>query len=277
MIQDRSETKNEIIIIERDLDNFPCPTEEEIKSYLDSFDYYNKIRVLSELMLITGCRIGEAVKAKVQDFSKDYTLWKYRVQKPLITIKYDEEKNTVFTVVDYKTRSVQIPPWFAQKLNDYFEINKYSIDAGFLFFSRNHSAPHISTAQVRDTLRKKRQQLGILRQWKHVVKICEKSDKEQYHRQNWYALSCHGFRRFYVSVMFNKLVDHGVDNALVMIGKMLGHSRPMHTTSIYLSPRAAMNKCPKVYDPDFISKKEAYQEKVLEKTINRKKRSRIFN
>lgn len=242
-----------IIIVERDLDSFPCPYPEELRKLLDSFDYYDKYRVLFELATLTGARVGEITKAKMQEFDKQFTIWKYRIQKPLITIRYDEMTDEVTVVKDYKVRSVQLPPWFSEKLRNYFDLNRHCMDAGYLFYNRHHDRPHITVGQVSNMMSKKRQRLGLTRFWKVVAKQT-KHKKPQYKKQVWYAISPHGFRRFYVSEMFQMLVKHGVQNALVMVGKLLGHSRPMHTTSLYLSPRVALADVPKVYDPDFLEK-----------------------
>lgn len=253
--------QNNVIIVERDLDNYPCPTTEELKTLFESMDWFDKYRVLYELMTLTGPRVSEAVKARVQDFSEDFTLWKYRINKPLVTIKYDQKKNETWTVADYKVRTVQLPDWFAKKLKDYFEINKYSIDAGYLFYNRKHHGPYISPGQARSFLKRKCRKLGLTREWKTVIKMSD-SDLPQHNKQIWQAVSLHGFRRFYVSEMFERLVEHGVENALTMIGKLLGHSRPMRTTSVYLSPRAATKHIPKTYDPDFMQKKPKQTKKL---------------
>lgn len=43
-------SRDNIIIVERDLDNFPCPTEDELSKLFDSFDYFDKYRMVLELM-----------------------------------------------------------------------------------------------------------------------------------------------------------------------------------------------------------------------------------
>lgn len=250
-----------IYIVERDLDSFPCPTEEELKTLITSFDYYDKYRVLIELMVLTGARVGEIVKAKYTEFTEDFSIWKYKIQKPIITIKYNTTTNETLTVVDYKVRTVQLPDWFAEKMKNYFEINKLSISAGFLFYSRNHKLPYISTAQVRAMFVKKRKSLNLNRLWKIVVKNSTHI-REQYNQQNWYALSPHGLRRYYVSEMFIKLMKHGVQNALTMIGKLLGHTKPLHTTNIYLSPRVVKDILPTTYDPELFSNIKKYEPKI---------------
>ena len=238
----------ETTIIERDLDNFPCPTEEELKKFLNDFHYLNKSRIAFELMILTGARVGEVVKANIDQFGEDLSYWKYRIQKPLITIVYDKKKDKVNIIKDYKVRTVQLPQFFQEKLKTYIERNKYSMDLGYLFYTRLHKTPHILPSQLRTVLVKKRRKLNLKRIWKIVVK--ENGDIQQ-----WYTLSCHSLRRWYVSEMFNKLVKHGVQNALTMIGKMLGHSLPLKTTSLYLSPRAVSKFIPKTYDPEFLQEK----------------------
>lgn len=243
---------NNLVIIERDLNNFPCPTIEEMTRFLSDFDYFDKFRVLFELQTLSGARIGEIIKAKVQEFSDDFSIWKYRIQKPTITIKYSVIDGDYSTVLDYKVRQVQLPPWFASKLKQYFEINKYSIDAGYLFYNRNHCSPHISRAQCMNILVKKRRKLGLNRVWKEVLKQNKKTGKIT--RQKWFCIATHSFRRFYITEMYDKMVRYGVDNALVMVGKMLGHETPMKTTSLYLSPRIVSGRAPKIYDPEFLEK-----------------------
>jgi len=247
--------ENNFEIVERDLDSYPCPTPEELRCLLESFDYYDKYRVILELMALSGARTKEALKAKMQEFSTDYIFWKYRIAKPRRVVRFDKETNTAKIIKEYKVRTVELPVWFAEKLRNYTSINRYSIDAGYLFYCRHHDTPHISYGQLNNILSKRRRKLHLTRVWKVVLKH-SKHKREQYNTQKWYAVCLHGIRRFYVSEMFEACVIHGVQNALVMVGKMLGHERPMHTTSLYLSPRSATKFMPKVYDPDFMTKKD---------------------
>lgn len=216
------------MIIERDLDNYPCPTVEEMIKFIKSFEYLDKYRICFELMTVTGARVGEAVKARLREFDEDFTIWKYRIQKPKISL------TKKLTVIDYKVRTVKLPEWYSEKLRQYFEENKHAMDRGFLFYNRNHDKPHVTTGQLRNILVKKRRSLKLERVWKIVA-------REGANPIIYKALSSHSFRRFYVSSKFNEVAkDHGIDNALVIVGKLLGHSDPLKTTSLYLSPRFAL-------------------------------------
>lgn len=243
---------NEVIIMEKDLDNFPCPTSEELEILLNAFDMFNKYRVLFELMTLTGARIGEATRAKVQEFSEDFSTWKYRIQKPTMTIKYSERTGEHRTVIDVKVRTVQLPSWYAEKLRNYFELNRHSMNCGYIFPSRQHDKPFLTPQASRDMLARKRKSLGLQRIWKVVHKENKKTGKLT--KQIWYCIANHSFRRFYITELYSQFLNNGVDNALVLVGKIIGHSRPMKTTSLYLSPRVAHERIPKVYDPEFLEK-----------------------
>lgn len=233
-------TNNNLMIIERDLDNYPCPTVEELTKFIQSFEYLDKYRLCFELMTVTGARVGEIVRARLNEFDENFTIWKYRIQKPKITL------TSKHTLMDYKVRTVQLPEWFSKKLKQYFEEHKYAMDRGFLFYNKRHDKNHITTGHLRCILVKKRRTLKLERIWKIVT-------REGMPPIIYKALSCHSFRRFYVSSKFNEISkDHGIDNALVIVGKLLGHTDPLKTTSLYLSPRFALEGINTEFKADFL-------------------------
>jgi integrase len=222
------EQEHEIIVVEKDLDNFPCPTDKEFLILMDSYHRLDIYRIIILIMAFCGLRVSEACALNRHQFNEDYTEFKYRINKPKSII------TQTTTQVTYKVRKVIVPNWLAKDISDYVQLNE-PLRNGYLFPSYYRKNPHIQGSAVRNHLVSKRRQLGLTRVWKVVLFANGK-------KQNHYAISPHSFRRFYISKMFMKYYDKGIDNALVKVGKILGHERPLRTTSIYLAQNQILSQ-----------------------------------
>lgn len=199
---------------------------EEIKRLVDSYkdpksERY-KYRIEWLILACCGMRPSEVVKLRVDNFTADFRMVRYRIAKPrwVGRKKALEEKSDLKRLI-YKIRDAKIPEFLAVEIRDYCQANYYTFRGGKLF-NNDENSLRKELSKKRDELRGSFLEENVVYAGPGAVPIRKE-----------YRISCYSFRRFYVSYQhyINSLL-YNPALALTITSREIGHTK-VDTTMIY--------------------------------------------
>lgn len=209
------------IPIERNL----CITVSEIKALLNYYPYGQRHRLCFAIMAVAGLRTSEVVNLRLDGFlNPDLTKFRYRVSKYKIR-KYD----TGTKVINIKTRIAEIPKWLAEELKYYIARNFHIFEDGFIFpFSAD------SLRRYLNDLREKAR-YGRIKDPFLTNALLEKTGESVTigtKKPDRFRISCHSFRRFYLTYIYHAVYNKDV----ALVQRDIGHDLKETTYSYVYKP-----------------------------------------
>lgn len=213
-----------------------CITIQEIRDLLDFYPYGQRHRLCFAIMATAGLRVSEVVGITINSFLKeDLTEFVYRVSK------FKKKKySTGTTVINYKTRKAKIPLWLAKELKYYISRNYHCFEDGEIFpFSAESLRRYLNNLRelARDKkIPNKRLADALLEKTSESISFgCKSNDR--------YRISCHSFRRFYLTYIYHCVYDKDI----ALVQRDIGHDLTK-TTYDYIYTEDNINVLPAVKD-----------------------------
>lgn len=214
-----------IVIVERDVDEDRFITYERFKMLLKEFPPLSKTQVYMLMLGITGWRPFELCRMRVHDIDPINQRIKWKIAKPKTIYKDD------YIIKKHKIKWRQMPEWAFQILDKYIRKNFLTMRNGYVFPSKDSIEGNCCVGFFQEELRYKRDELYRKDpiKWSWVKEPYQLIRYPNGKTQFYYKLSLYAFRKMHLTYYAQMLQDKGISDILIHTAVHAGHSDPRTT------------------------------------------------